>query len=425
MSWVNFWLGARIARHADDDSLRKRYLVASVAFSLGVLGFFKYTNFFIDSALQLLELLGLGAHRGTLNVILPIGVSFFTFHVLSYTIDIYRRRLEPEPSFVAFAAYIALFPHMVAGPIVRASRLLPQLRSKRTFRWVNLFVGLEQIVIGLCLKVVLADNLGPIADRVFASPDAFNALSLTIAVLFFAFQIYGDFAGYSLIAIGLARIMGFNFGLNFKRPYIARDFSEFWRRWHISLSAWLRDYLYIFALGGNRGGGWATQRNLLLTMVLGGLWHGAAWTFVVWGALHGLYLVLQRLVAPVWLRACDALRTPAFLRALVSTSTVFALTCVAWVFFRAQSLADALTVFERILFSGDFRLSGVDRLTDVATGFAFIAVLLALDFGRQWLPFRRMLRRQRLVRALAGIVLFLAIPLFGSFKGAQFIYFQF
>lgn len=421
---VNFYLGACIHAAGDDERRRWRWLMASVVFSLAVLGYFKYTNFFIDSFTRLVTAVGLQASPFTLQIILPIGISFFTFHLLSYTIDIYRRKLRPEPDLVAFATYVALFPHMVAGPIIRASRLLPQLRTRRRFRWPNLFVGLEQIVVGLFLKVVIADNLGPTVDRVFATPDAFNSLYLLVGVLFFAFQIYGDFAGYSLMAIGLGRIMGYDFGVNFRRPYMARDFSDFWRRWHVSLSSWLRDYLYV-SLGGNRHGRAATYRNLMATMVLGGLWHGAAWTFIVWGTLHGLYLVLQRLLTPAWLAVAGFLRLPAWLRATLAIVTVFALTNVAWVFFRAASFGDAFTILQRILLLGDFRVAGIDLLFQVVLGSALISGLVAVEVARQSPGFRLFWRTQRVVRTTGIVALLLVIPLFGSFSGERFIYFQF
>ncbi len=285
---------------------------------------------------------------------------------MSYTIDVYRKRIPPERDFLTFATFISLFPQLVAGPIVRARWLLPQIARTQHFRWANFFLGLELAITGYFLKMVIADNLAPYVTAMFDLPYGYGALALLVAVVFFAFQIYGDFAGYSLIAIGLARMMGYKFPANFRRPYLSASFSEFWTRWHISLSSWLRDYLYI-SLGGNRRGTRRTYRNLMTTMLLGGLWHGANWTFVVWGGLHGLYLVLQRLLAALFPTARMP-RVPEIVRRTPQIFLVFALVSVGWVFFRASDFGTALTILDRIATAGDWRFDALPFKFTVVKG---------------------------------------------------------
>ncbi|MGE0323043.1 MAG: MBOAT family protein [Polyangiaceae bacterium] len=281
---VDFQVGKYL--HATtDQAKRRRWLLVSLVVNLGLLGVFKYLNFFIDSAVEVSTALGLHASKKHLSLILPVGISFYTFQTLSYTLDIYRKQLEPEPSFVRFAAYVAFFPQLVAGPIVRAAEFLPQLRKDPRFDANRFESGMSLIAWGFVKKVVVADSLASVVDHRFRVPEAHDALSLGLGVFCYAFQIYADFSGYSDIAIGTARLLGYDFPENFRRPYFSTSFREFWRRWHITLSTWLRDYLYI-PLGGNRTPGYRTYRNLMLTMLLGGLWHGANWTFVVWGGLH-------------------------------------------------------------------------------------------------------------------------------------------
>jgi D-alanyl-lipoteichoic acid acyltransferase DltB (MBOAT superfamily) len=307
----------------------------------------------------------------------------------------------------------------VAGPIVRASRLLPQLTRDHHFDYERALSGLTLICAGYVRKVVVADSLAPLVDVRFAHPEAHSALSLLIGVYFYAFQIYCDFSGYSSIAIGIARILGFDFGINFDRPYFSRGFSEFWTRWHISLSSWLRDYLYI-PLGGNRGGTLFTFRNLMITMLLGGLWHGARWTFVAWGGLHGLYLVGQRLIGPAYQRVVKALRVPRAASNAFLILLVFHLTCFAWVFFRAQSFGNAWQILTSIASMRDLSFASVDNKILVLKGAMLIAGLLLVEIvtlrPREISPARRL--------AFAASCIWILL-LFGSFSGNTFIYFQF
>jgi alginate O-acetyltransferase complex protein AlgI len=420
---VDYTLGRLIAG-AEDPRRRRAWVAASVVMNLGFLGFFKYFNFFAESFAALAGTLGFAADWATLHIVLPIGISFYTFQSMSYTIDVYRRRIEPERDFLVFACFIALFPQLVAGPIVRAAWLLPQLHHSKRFRWANLMGGLEMVIMGFFLKLVVADNLAPVVNDVFRLPEAHNSLSLLLGVIFFAFQIYGDFAGYSLIAIGLARIMGYRFCRNFRRPYFAASFSEFWTRWHISLSSWLRDYLYI-SLGGNRKGTLKTYRNLMVTMLLGGLWHGASWTFIIWGGLHGFYLVLQRLLggAAQHLRLRLTVLRP--IKHLLAILAVFTLTTLGWVFFRAESVDQAWAILARILLAGDFAFARVPLKFEVVKGLFLVLVLLAIEIGAELRPVRLSYVRHRPMRTTGVLMLAWLMALAGSFSGTRFIYFQF
>ncbi len=418
----NYLAGLLLARTPRSPTGRRRLAVV-IAANLIVLGFFKYFHFFADGLLGIFETLGLQANASSLHIILPIGISFFTFHSLSYVIDIYRGKIRAEPDPTVFATYIALWPQLVAGPIVRASRLIPQLKTRKRFSFARFLVGTELVIIGFFLKLVIADRLAPIVDNIFAAPDAFNGLNVLIGAIFFGFQIYGDFCGYSLIAIGLARIMGLNLGRNFRRPYFAASFSEFWQRWHISLSTWLRDYLYV-PLGGSRGGRLATFRNLSATMLLGGLWHGAAWTFVIWGALHGAYLVVQRLLSPVHRFAQG--RGGVAYRGLVGAEILGVLTAVliAFVFFRAHDFHEASSVFTQI-FAGTYNLGGVQNKFQVALGAGFIALLVGVEACAEAPRVRNAFRRARGLRLMMAVSMLCMLALFGAFAGSQFIYFQF
>lgn len=294
LSTVSDHLIARGIDSAASERSRRALLIASVTINLGILAVFKYLEFFAESASRLLAAVGLDASPVTLKVVLPLGISFYTFQTLGYTVDVYRRRIPAERDLLVFATYVAFFPQLVAGPIERAGRLLPQLRDPRPVTAADAEVALGLIVRGYLTKLVIADNLGLVVDRVWADPGAYNGLEVVVAMVAFSFQIYGDFSGYTDIARGVARLFGVDLMENFHRPFLAASPSEFWRRWHVSLSTWLRDYLYV-PLGGNRRGPGRTSLNLMVVMVLGGLWHGAAWTFVLWGMYHGVLLVVHRI----------------------------------------------------------------------------------------------------------------------------------
>ncbi|MEE4274005.1 MAG: MBOAT family O-acyltransferase [Thermoanaerobaculales bacterium] len=333
---VDYLVGLRLGAEAE-VSRRKLWVTASVVTNLSILGIFKYYNFFAESLTSLLSLLGLPVSYSVVHIVLPVGISFYTFQTMSYSLDIYRGRLEPTRSLLDLALFVGFFPQLVAGPIVRARAFLPQLDVRARFQDVDFRSSLVLFMSGYFKKACVSDNIAPYVDRFFAAPDEFTALSAWTAVLLYAAQIYCDFSGYSEMAIACARMLGFELGENFNFPYLATSIKDFWRRWHISLSSWLRDYLYI-SLGGNRGSTLFTYRNLMLTMLLGGLWHGASWNFVIWGGLHGAALIAHRLWEPFGRRLPTAF----------SGGFGFVLTMwwvnLAWIFFRAADLGEAMAV---------------------------------------------------------------------------------
>jgi len=419
----NYLLGMKIAATADTER-RKYYLVTSVVISLGILGYFKYTNFFLDSFTKLLSLIGIEWHTGTLNIILPVGISFYTFQTMSYVIDVYKGKMPVENSLLRFSVFVAFFPQLVAGPIVRASTFIPQLYKDQPIEWDRMVRGATWIAWGFILKSVIADSLADIVDARFSNPGANTSLSLMIGVYFYAFQIYGDFAGYSLIAIGLAHMLGYDFGRNFNRPYFSESFSEFWRRWHISLSSWLRDYLYI-SLGGNRKGPHRTYANLMITMLLGGLWHGAAWTFVIWGFLHGLYLALQRIISPYYRTFLNVLRIPPAASKVFLIPFIFMLTCITWVFFRAASFDDAWLILHRI---GEFNNMSFDAVAQkflVVKGFLLVISLTIIEISSFFIDYDAIARAKPWLNGMFLVGCMIVISLFGTFGGNAFIYFQF
>lgn len=322
----------------DQPTIRRTLLVTSLIGNLGLLGFFKYYNFFIESAQAIFGQWGISG--ATLNIILPIGISFYTFQTLSYSIDVYRRTLRPSTSLLDFALYVAFFPQLVAGPIVRASEFLPQLSRMLRPQPSQIYSGLAQLLRGFVKKVLIADHLGTLADPVFAAPDLYAWPTVVLAVLAYTGQIYGDFSGYSDIAIGSARLLGFELPENFRHPYLARSPGDFWRRWHITLSTWLRDYLYI-PLGGNRVSTFFTYRNLLITMTLGGLWHGASWNFVIWGLWHGVMLCLTRTWTTNPLASLS--------RRILETGFTFGVVVIGWTLFRTSSIDQFLTLWSQLL----------------------------------------------------------------------------
>jgi len=340
-SLVDYSIGRALGK-TDKSAKRKVLLWISICVNLGFLGFFKYYNFFIDSLTSAFTFFGQPLSINTLNIILPVGISFYTFQTLSYTIDVYNRKLEPTNNFIGFMAFVSFFPQLVAGPIERATNLLPQFYVKRNFEYARAVDGLRQVLWGLFKKVVIADNCAKYANMIFNNHTEYNGSTLLLGAFFFAFQIYGDFSGYSDIAIGISRLFGFDLKRNFAFPYFSRDIAEFWRRWHISLSTWFRDYLYI-PLGGSRGGTKMKVRNTFIIFIVSGFWHGANWTFIVWGALNALYFL------PLLLANKNRVNTNLVaegrylpsLRELGQMAVTFFITLIAWVFFRADNVAHA------------------------------------------------------------------------------------
>lgn len=412
---VDYTVALAIERARAAGGRTRPWLLLSLTANLGLLGFFKYFNFFVDSARPLLAAVGLQA--GALDVVLPVGISFYTFQTLSYTIDVYRGVIPAERSFVTFAAYVSFFPQLVAGPIERAQSLLPQLQQARGLTLDRVRSGLALIVLGYLKKLVISDGLAPVVEAVFGAAgrgEAPGGAAVLLGTYAFALQIYGDFAGYSDIARGTSRLLGVELVVNFRQPYFSRCITEFWRRWHISLSFWLRDYLYI-SLGGNRGTHARTMRNLMLTMLLGGLWHGAAWTFVLWGGLHGLYLVVERLLG---------LRDPTTWRPwrqALGVLLTFHLVCLTWVPFRAPGFEAMWQLLAAL--GGPWTVPEVGMVVAVAAGLALVLLVdvPSLRWPQEDPP--QATRQGWLIWTLAALALGLyLVPPLGE---TSFIYFQF
>jgi alginate O-acetyltransferase complex protein AlgI len=408
---------ARAIERAEDPHYRKRLLWLSLAFNFGMLGFFKYFNFFADSLAAVFATVGWRLDPVTLNVILPIGISFYTFMTVSYVVDVYRREIPATRSLLNFAVFVAYFPHLVAGPILRASLLLPQISQARRISREQITQGLWLLAWGVFQKMFVADNLGDLVAAVYGPGSDPTGGDVLVATWAFAFQIYGDFAGYSNMARGMSKLMGIELNVNFRFPYFVLSPQEFWRHWHISLSTWLRDYLYI-PLGGNRGTSWDTKRNLFVTMVLGGLWHGAAWTFVLWGVYQGLVLGVARALAD--------LRIP--IRATGHKVAIgvlmFHVTCYGWLIFRAQSAGQVLDFTRRLVTDLTFTTTTMQSLLEP---FLWVVVpLLAVHIWQAWHDDElAVLALPTPVRyAIYGGVFWLVL-VFGDFEGAEFIYFQF
>ncbi len=408
---------------------RRLLLIASVCVNLGILGFFKYFNFFIDSAAALLRAGGLEPNVPALQILLPVGISFYTFQTLGYTVDVYRGQQRASRDLFTYALYVSYFPQLVAGPIERAARLLPQLESPRTVTPAMLHSGVQLILWGFVKKVAIADSVARYANRAFDDPGSQHGVMLWLGVYAFAIQIYADFSGYTDIARGVSRLFGIDLMQNFRQPYFARNVTEFWRRWHISLSTWLRDYVYV-PLGGNRRGRARQYINLLLTMLIGGLWHGASWNFVIWGGLHGTYLAAHKLLTRG--RRIGAEPPPASAGAWVGYAigavVTFHLVCIAWVWFRAQTFASALDYTR-----GLFQLSGAPDTDALLAGgmlpaLAFYALLVVLIDLPCWYrdreaPFTR--QHPWFARSLGYASALFVLSFVREGAGDAFIYFQF
>jgi alginate O-acetyltransferase complex protein AlgI len=430
MSW-NPWLITLILFSASVDyivalrlvtvrstALRRSLLILSISTNLGLLAFFKYTNFLLSSTHSLLGWLGFTHDARFLHIVLPLGISFYTFETISYVVDVYHGRFPPVRNLVDYALYIMFFPHLLAGPIVRPADFLPQVGRRKHFSWNRSLLGAQCFLVGLFKKAVLADHLAAVIDPVFAQPSEFASSAVWLAVVGYAVQIYCDFSGYSDMAIGAAHALGFRLPCNFNLPYLAVNISDFWRRWHISLSTWLRDYLYI-PLGGSRGGKWATYRNLLVTMLLGGLWHGANWTFVFWGAYHGMLLALHRALG-----RSEAMGTrPSIFRQPLAIAATFLSVLVGWVFFRAQSFPDAAALLARMAWPTSGQ---VLDLLSARVALACIAVALAGHLLGAWVNAKKLERWLPVPVLGAGLALSLALmQVLMPVTGKLFIYFRF
>ncbi|MEQ3663983.1 MULTISPECIES: MBOAT family O-acyltransferase [unclassified Olleya] len=423
-SLVDYTIGLQL-NHTVQPSKRKLLLWTSILVNLGFLGFFKYYNFFVDSFVDAFSFFGSPIQPNTLDIILPVGISFYTFQTLSYTIDVYKRKLEPTQDIVSFLAFVSFFPQLVAGPIERATNLLPQFYKKRQFHYSQAVDGCRQILWGFFKKVVIADNCAEYANQIFNNSSEHPGSTLLIGALFFTFQIYGDFSGYSDIAIGTSRLFGFNLKQNFAFPYFSRDIAEFWRRWHISLSTWFRDYLYI-PLGGSQGGTWMKVRNTFIIFLVSGFWHGANWTFIIWGFLNALYflplLLVKRNRTNLDVVAQDS-KLPN-IKELVQMGLTFGLTVIAWVFFRAESVTHAFTYLKG-LFSTSLLTAPTIRPTN-------LLVLILFFIGIEWIGRRQqyaievlLLKQSRVIRWAFYMIIIAIIFVFSSDNQQEFIYFQF
>lgn len=411
---------------------RKLFLWTSILVNLGFLGFFKYYNFFVDNFIAAFSFFGSEISPSSLNVILPVGISFYTFQTLSYTIDVYKKKLEPTSDFWVFAAYVSFFPQLVAGPIERATNLLPQFLQKRTFNYCEAVSGMKQILWGLFKKIVIANNASEFANIAFDHSSIYPGSVLFIGAVFFAFQIYGDFSGYSDIAIGTSRLFGFNLMQNFAFPYFSRDIAEFWRRWHISLSTWFRDYLYI-PLGGSRGSLWMKVRNTFIIFIVSGFWHGANWTFIIWGALNALYF-MPLLFAKKNRNNLDVIAKGRIIPSageLIRVLVTFGLTVLAWVFFRAENLPHAMEYLSEIFSSSIFVVPRGVYFYGTSYSFVTISILLFFFLFAEWLGRDQLFAIATLgnqwkgfMRYMLYYALILAIFLFGG-TDQEFIYFQF
>jgi len=418
---VDYIIGLNIPKQNSEKN-QKLLLWCSVLFNLSVLGFFKYYNFFIDSWVELFISLGYEIKSiWTLNIILPVGISFYTFQTMSYTIDIYRKKVEPTKDFISFASFVSFFPQLVAGPIERASNLLPQILKKREFQYEQVNQGLKLILWGMFKKVVIADSLAPIVDDIFSNYQDFGGGTLWLGAIYFSFQIYCDFSGYSDIAIGTSKLLGFELMSNFKFPYFSRNIGEFWGRWHISLSTWFRDYLYI-PLGGSQEGKWKSIRNIFIIFLVSGFWHGANWTFIFWGLFHSI------LFLPTFMFNKNRNYTSSIIAAntllpslkeFINVITTFLLVTIGWVFFRSESIGDSFSYLTSMI-------SNINIVTHLSPKISFyILVLVLVDWTQRFDERNLFVTFPKLIFKIFVIICVFLILINFKKESQQFIYFDF
>jgi len=418
---IDYFVGLKI-HDSQDNKVKKTYLWVSILFNLGLLGFFKYFNFFIDSWIDLLGSFGYEQKSvWTLNVILPVGISFYTFQTMSYSLDIYYNKLKPTKDFISFASFVSFFPQLVAGPIERASNLLPQILSKRVFKYKQGIQGLRLILWGMFKKVVIADSLAWRVDYTFDNYQTLDGGTLLLGLIYFSFQIYCDFSGYSDIAIGTAKLFGIKLMSNFKFPYFSRNIGEFWRRWHISLSSWFRDYLYV-PLGGSKKGKWIAMRNIFIIFVVSGFWHGANWTFIMWGLTHVLLYIPLFLIGKNRQYTTNVVSENNWfpsIKELLQMGITFISTTITWVFFRSESIVDSFNYLSLML-------SKISIPNDNRSGILFVVILVVFDWTMrkdERNPFNYKFKYFR--RLVYVFVSYLIFAYFQLIDLSQFIYFQF
>ena len=418
---IDFFIGKQLYK-AEGEVLRKRLLLLSLTANLGVLAFFKYFNFFVDSFQGLTESMGLTLDYLHLNIILPVGISFYTFQTLSYTIDIYRKQLKPTNNLIDFALFVAFFPQLVAGPIERAKVLLPQLSTKLRPTRNQINQGIVLIATGLFRKVLIGDTSGRFVDQIFGNLELYKSIEVLGALVLFSIQIYADFSGYSRMARGIAKLLGVELMKNFEQPYLSRNITEFWRRWHISLSSWLKDYLYI-SLGGNRKGKSRTYFNLMMTMLLGGLWHGASWNFVIWGGLHGTYLAVHKYFLKDRKIVASKMERVS-LKNIANVFFTYILVLFTWIFFRSTDWATTELFFQKLIFWEHSEYS----LIFISTVLSFVGITLLLDILEYRYERHDYLLKLKTPEIRIGILLALVLVSFVYMYQADplpFIYFQF
>ncbi|ACV63632.1 membrane bound O-acyl transferase MBOAT family protein [Desulfofarcimen acetoxidans DSM 771] len=413
----NYIVGHIVADNSDKKKNRKIALVIGVTVNLLVLAYFKYTNFFIENANEIFS--SLGFNTSTLNIILPLGISFFIFELISYLADVYTNKIKHTDSFVDFLTFVFFFPRLASGPIIRPADFLPQLKQEIVIKKHNIVVGIQLFTMGLFKKLVLADRVAVCADAVFHSPQLFDSPTIWCGVIAYSIQIYCDFSGYSDMALGVAKIMGFDLPRNFNMPYISLNITEFWRRWHISLSAWLRDYLYI-TLGGNRKGRIRQNVNIIITMLLGGFWHGASWTFLVWGGLHGAALIVQKAFSK-W-NILNKLHINHYISNSFSWLLTYIFVCVCWVFFRASTFTDAFIIINKMFVPSD----GINWIFSPLFYFVLPVVIAAtiikcMSKREGYLTFNL----SQPLPAFGFVFTVMAIIFFDANNTSPFIYFQF
>jgi alginate O-acetyltransferase complex protein AlgI len=421
-TFLDYYTGIQIEKGKSQAS-RKFWFWLSISVNLGFLGVFKYYNFFAASFADLLNSVGIQASPILLNVILPVGISFYTFHGLSYVIDIYLKRIKDEYNFVDYSLFVSYFPLLVAGPIERATHLLPQVKVKREFDFEKAKEGICQIIWGLVKKVVIADTCATYANAIFDNYTSMNSFSLILGAIYFAFQIYGDFSGYSDIALGVSKLFGLDLLRNFNYPYFSRDIAEFWRRWHISLSSWFRDYLYI-PLGGSKGGIWMKIRNTFIIFVVSGFWHGANWTYLAWGFINAIYFL------PLLLSNSNRNNMGAIqlkfnfdsVKVIVSILYTFSLTCIAWIFFRAKTITDAILYLKRMILSKDFSFQYLDNERYSYELLIILGIFVLVEWNNRT-KVEPLSGKRNMLKLAFAIIAIMAFGTFSDYK--EFIYFQF
>ncbi|WKL45039.1 MBOAT family protein [Flavobacterium sp. ZE23DGlu08] len=427
-TFLDYYTGIKMV-DAKSQKRKKIWFLLSISVNIGFLSIFKYYNFFAESFAIAISNLGLHINPWTLKVILPVGISFYTFHGLSYVIDIYKDRIKAEKNFIDYSVFVSFFPLLVAGPIERATHLLPQIQKKRIFYYAKAVDGLKQILWGLFKKVVIADNCAKFANLIFDNSDNYSGSTLLLGAVFFTFQIYGDFSGYSDIALGTARLFGIDLLRNFAFPYFSRDISEFWRRWHISLSTWFRDYLYI-PLGGSKGTIWIKIRNTFVVFLVSGFWHGANWTFIIWGFLNALY-IMPSIIFNTNRNNLDIVAQGKYLptlKELFSIVITFSLTVFAWIFFRAENLDHAFNYISGIFSQSLFRFPNFEEMRDALVIILLVIIFVIIEWmGReqQYAIAEFGIKSEKKIRWIIYSIIIFLIGMYMQTEESPFIYFQF